>query len=322
MGYSWLGSCTIGHRMMFPVLGRHVRTGVAVLGLLGIALTGTARAQVTVPGNYGTIQAAINAVLSGSLPNGTTINVQPGTYAEALIIGNTNRSLTLRGVGGSGATIVDAFGKNASALTIRSSTGQIVVRGLTFRRGSTSIEGGGFYIRDASPTLEDCVFESSSAFRGGGGSVWSSNATFTDCTIRNNSASNFGGGLYVVAGSRPVFLRCSITGNSSGNGGSGVGNNGVGGGVFSHDSSPTFRGSQINNNSSKFAAGGIFHQGIYDTTFGVATLTVEDSDVADNVASQSSGGDPPAAGCTSKVWRRRRSCASACCAIARTLAEG
>jgi pectin methylesterase-like acyl-CoA thioesterase len=46
----------------------------------------------TVPGDFTTIQAAINAVLVGSLPDGTVIDVQPGTYREALVIQNTTRS--------------------------------------------------------------------------------------------------------------------------------------------------------------------------------------------------------------------------------------
>jgi pectin methylesterase-like acyl-CoA thioesterase len=54
----------------------------------------------TVPGDFSTIQAAINAVLSGALPNGTTIDVQPGVYAEALVVSPGPRSFTVRGVGG------------------------------------------------------------------------------------------------------------------------------------------------------------------------------------------------------------------------------
>jgi hypothetical protein len=277
-------------------LSLHTRTFVVFLALLGSALAGTAAAQVTVPGNYGTVQAAINAVVSGALPDGTTINVQAGTYGEALSIKNTNRSFTVRGVGGSAATVIDAAGRGAPALTIMNASGQVAFRGLTFRHGTSAVEGGGFIIKTSSPALSDCVFELNSAFRGGGGALFTSNATFSGCVIRNNTSSHFGGGLYIVNGSRPVFTGCSILNNSSGNGGAGVGNNGAGGGVFSHDSSPTFRGSKIDNNSSKFAAGGVFHQGIYGSGNGVATLTMEDSEIADNVTVQFSTTDNPAEG--------------------------
>jgi hypothetical protein len=49
---------------------------------------------------YPTIQAAINGV-----PNGETINVQPGVYYEALFIG-PGRSVTIRGIAGP-ADLVD-----------------------------------------------------------------------------------------------------------------------------------------------------------------------------------------------------------------------
>ena len=209
---------------------------------------------------------------------------------------DTNRSVTVRGVGGSAVTIIDAAGRGVPALTILSSGGHLTFKGLTFRHGSSSVEGGGFVIKNSSPSLTDCVFESNSAFRGGGGALFTSNATFSGCVIRNNASSHFGGGLYIVSGSRPVFTNCSIVSNSSGNGGSGVANNAAGGGVFSHDSSPTFRGSRIDSNTSKFAAGGIFHQGIYGSGNGVATLLLEDSEIADNVTTQFSAADNPAEG--------------------------
>jgi len=39
---------------------------------------------VTVPGDYPTIQAAINAVVSGALPNGKVIDLAPGSYNGAM----------------------------------------------------------------------------------------------------------------------------------------------------------------------------------------------------------------------------------------------
>ncbi len=245
----------------------HIRITVSALALVLAPFIGTADAQVNVPGNYATIQSAINAVLSGALPDGTRIDVQPGTYFEVLSVANTSRSIVVSGVGGPAATIVDAGGRNAPVLNVLRATGAIVFTGLTFRKAATSVEGGGFLIREASPSLVDCIFESNSAYRGGGGALFASNATFTRSIIRNNSASHFGGGVYVTQGSRPVFTNTDILGNVSGTGGPGVGNNGAGGGVFSHDSSPTFRDSRINANSSKFAAGGLFHQGVFGSPY-------------------------------------------------------
>ena len=75
-----------------------------------------------------------------------------------------------------------------------------------------------------------------------------------------------------------------------------MGNHGAGGGVFAHDASPTFRSSHVSANTSKFAAGGIFHMGVLGSASGRAMLVVEDTEVADNVSSQFPGEPNPAEG--------------------------
>ena len=266
------------------------------IALAILLLTGSVAdvaAQVSVPGTYATIQSAINNV-----PSGTTITVQPGVYAEALVVSIQNKSITVRGAGGAGATVVDAGGRNTTALHVINSTGTIIFEGLTFRNGAQqgTLPGGAFLIQNASPSFVNTVFEASSAFDGGGGALFNSNATFTGVTIRSNSARRFGGGLYIVSGSRPVFIACDIAGNASGTGGAGVANNGAGGGVWSHDSSPSFRGGRVRGNASRFAAGGIFHMGLYGSSFGVATMVIQDMEITDNVSTQFSAAENPSEG--------------------------
>ena len=283
---------------MSPSVNLCSRLALLVAGLLAAPLVRAAEsATVTVPGNYPTVQAAINAVVNGSLPDGTSIDVQAGVYHEALVVANTGRSFTVRGVGGAASTVVDAAGRNAAALTVYRATGQIVFRGLTFRNGTPpNAAGGGFVIQESSPSFVDCVFESNRASAGAGGTLITSNATFTGCVIRNNSAARSGGGVYILAGSRPVFTRCDIIGNQSGTGGPGVGNVGVGGGIDSRDSSPTLRGSRVSGNMSKFAGGGIYHGGEFGSPYGTAVLLVEDSAIADNISIPFSPSDNPAEG--------------------------
>ena len=275
------------------------RFGVAVciaLVLAGLQLGPLAveAAAATVPSaQHPTIQAAIND--TGGVPNGSTIDVHPGVYFEALYIGE-GRSITIRGVAGPGSTIVDAGGKGATAIYVVRA-GTLVVRGITFRHGAPPVSsGGGLVVIESSPSFVDCVFEGNVAVNGGGGTLITSNATFTNCVFRNNSAAHFGGGVYIVAGSRPIFTVCDFFGNVSGTGGPGVGTNGAGGGVHSNDSSPTFRFSRINGNSSKFAAGGLFHMGVFGSGYGPATLVVEDSEINDNVSTQFSPAENPAEG--------------------------
>ena len=248
-------------------------------------------------GNYPTIQAAITAVVNGSLPNGTLIEVQPGVYNEALLINATSRSLTIRGIGGAGATVVNAGGTGQSAIRIFNATGGIRIEGLTFR-GGTGVQGtgGGFAFADASPVLMDVVFENNSGFDSGGGVLSRSNAQFSRCFIRNNSAARFGGGLVITTGSRPVFSNCQIRDNVSGTGGAGVGSIGAGGGVHVNDASPTFRSCLITGNQAKFAAGGIFHMGMFGSPYGPSLLVVEDSEVSNNIVSRYSAADNPGEG--------------------------
>ena len=268
-----------------------------VRGLLaGAALlcAAVATEAATVPGDYASIQAAIDAVVSGALPDGTVINILPGTYAERLTIGATTRTFTLRGTAGAASTIVDA-GQAGTALTINGASGVVTVRGLTFRNGARpNGVGGGFVFTNTSPAIVQCVFELNTASAGAGGVLTTSNATFTSTAIRNNTTTSRAGGLLIQTYSSPVFTQVDITGNASGTGSGGVGNQAVGGGVQSVDSSPTFRGSRITGNSSKFAGGGIYHAG----SFGVAPfrLTLDDTEVSDNVSAPYTPADPPAEG--------------------------
>ena len=282
---------------MTSAINTCIRVGLVIAALVATPLARAAEAA-TVPGDYPTIQAAINAVLNGALPDGSTIDVLPGIYAESLVVANTPRSFTVRGAGAASLTIIDAVGKGAPVLNIFRATGTVRFVGLTFRRGAPAgiTHGGGFVVQESSPVFVNCVFEANAAYNGGGGALIASNATFTGCVIRNNSAAHFGGGVFVIQGSRPVFTGCDITGNAAGTGGAGVGNNGAGGGVFSHDASPTLRGSRVNANTSKFAAGGVFHMGMFGSAYGRSMLVLEDSEVADNVSSQFPGEPNPAEG--------------------------
>jgi hypothetical protein len=122
----------------------------------------------------------------------------------------------------------------------------------------------------------------------GGGST----AVFDSCVFQNNTAGQFGGGVFMSQGSRPTFTNCTIQGNVSGT----TSHTGSGGGVHIQDSSPTFIFSRIVNNRSSFAAGGILAFGPFGSALGESVLTIEDSDVSNNIATRSSSSDPPTEG--------------------------
>jgi hypothetical protein len=272
---------------------RTIQTGLTVAMLSCLAATATA---ATVPGDYPTIQAAINAVVAGSLPDGTVINVQAGVYAEALTINATSKSMAIRGAG-PGQTIVNASSASRSALRIISSSGSVSIEGMTITGGvGVPGNGGGFTFQDASPFINNVVFENNSGVDGGGGVLTRSDAQFAGSIIRTNTAARFGGGVVITTGSRPTFTNCQIRDNASGTGASGTGNIGSGGGVHVNDASPTFRGSIITGNQSKFAGGGVFIIGLFNSSYGTARLLLEDTEVSNNVSARFSSSENPAEG--------------------------
>src|SRR5215211_2178822 len=138
--------------------------------VVGVLTASPAAAQVSVPGNYPTIQAAINAVVSGNLPDYTVIDVQPGTYPEALLIDTTARSFTVRASAGPTYTVVTALATGIPVLRVFRATGTIRFEGLRFRDGTGGPgSGGGFTFEDASPILDNVVFENNTGIDAGGG---------------------------------------------------------------------------------------------------------------------------------------------------------
>ena len=98
---------------------------VLVLGLGQVMSTPVAAATINVPGDYATIQAAIDAASPGD-----TITVGAGTYPEAVSISVPN--LTLRSAGGADATIIDAGGA-VVAVEVMANLGDVTVEGFTVR---------------------------------------------------------------------------------------------------------------------------------------------------------------------------------------------
>jgi len=175
--------------------------------------------------------------VSGALPNGSTIDIRPGTYGEALSIRDHAKSMTLRALNGAGTVTVNAAGKNLSAVTVWNATGTIRIQGLRFTGGrgdASGGTGGGVTVAGSSPAFEDCTFDSNtSLLNGGGGLIWASSPTFLRCTFANNTTVRFGGGLVITGGSRPTFVSCTFQNNTAGTGSA----TGSGGAIHSNDSS-------------------------------------------------------------------------------------
>ncbi|MCW5876186.1 MAG: sortase [Anaerolineales bacterium] len=127
----------------------------------------------------------------------------------------------------------------------------IVLDGFTIRDGyadgpSFHNTGGGMYIDDGSPTLNNLVIRNNTASVFGGGiySLISSNPTLNDVTFTNNTA-NFGGGMANISNA-PLLTNVTFDSNSASSNG---------GGMFNVASSPTLNNVTFHNNSATIGGG-------------------------------------------------------------------
>ena len=251
--------------------------------VLVLAFSGIASATViTVPGDQPTIQQGLDAAQEGD-----TVLVAPGTYYEVIFWPATN-GIKLLSAAGAESTTIDAT--NDSSVIHFPGLGGIdtttVLRGFRITNGGNVSYGGGIYMTQSSPIIEQCVVDSNNAGGGiccnnasnpiirfctisqnsGGGIAFNnSSAGLVDsCTISGNSA-GAGGGIFCRSYSNPTVRNCTISGNSA------EGDWGAGGGIYCSYSSPTVTNCTISGNSAggAWGAGG----GIYCGYFSSPTLT-------------------------------------------------
>ena len=125
----------------------------------------TPAATINVPADQGTIQAAINAAVSGQ----DEVVVSPGTYLEA--INFNGKAITLRSASGDPAdTIIDGGGSGTVVTCDSGETSTTVLDGFTITNGSATY-GGGMYNNNSSPTVSNCTFSGNTSTYEGGGMV-------------------------------------------------------------------------------------------------------------------------------------------------------
>ncbi len=98
-----------------------------------------------------------------------------------------------------------------------------VLDGFIIRNGNAEgTQGGGMYMVECSPTIRNCVFAANRAAYGGGISVYAgSSPLVVDCTFTGNQANGrfYGGGAVYVRGSYSRLINCSMIGNNASFGG-------------------------------------------------------------------------------------------------------
>ena len=179
---------------------------------------GAIGATLRVPEEFGTIGEAVAAAGEGS-----TILVGRGIYRETLHLGD--RGLTLVGVDGAEAVVIDAGGLKGSAVTIASIGGNasgLVTRvtGVTLRGGDAEA-GGGLLVDHAVAELVEGIVRENRAAIGGGVAVRFGDLLVESSVIEGNVAEAFGGGGHATSAGL-LLLDSTISGNLAGESGGGV----------------------------------------------------------------------------------------------------
>jgi parallel beta-helix repeat protein len=232
---------------------------LAILLSLAVSVYGADR---LVPSVYPTIQAAINASVSGDV-----VIVAPGAYT-----GTGNRDIDFLGKviivrstdpdnpNVVAATIIDCQGSEAGphrGFYFHSGENtNSILSGFTITNAYYTGHGGGIYCSGSSPVISYCVIsncvarDSSNMYQEHGGGIYciESSPTISHCTISHNSADG-GGAIYCNNNSNPAIDNTMITDNTVSN---------YGGGINCWDSRPAISHCTISGNLA-VDGGGIYY---------------------------------------------------------------
>ena len=235
-----------------------------------------------VPGDFSTIQGAIDGV-----SNGDTIIVRPGTYTS-YFGGFTFRgkAVTLRSEQGPAVTIFDMRQQTTSVVFFKNGEGPgSVLDGFTITNGY-DYHGGGILCDSSSPTIMNNIITGNTGYHGGGGIACEnySSPTIKGNIISGNTAAGFtGGGIECsLFSSNPNIVNNTITGNTATTYGGGISCSGSatitnniltgntaavnGGGIYIADSDIIIANNTISGNTASVEGGGIYNQNPFART--------------------------------------------------------
>ncbi|MCF7919612.1 MAG: T9SS type A sorting domain-containing protein [Candidatus Cloacimonetes bacterium] len=226
---------------------------------------------INIPEDYATIQEGIDAS-----EDGDEVIVAPGTYVEninfngkAIILGSW--FYTTQDTSYISQTIINGNQEGSVVTFISGETSTTVLTGFTITDGNAE-DGGGIYVIESGPHLENLLVIDNSGFFGGG-IYCDGEASLENLEIRDNQAEWYGGGL--SCGSNTNLLNVKIINNiSSGNGG----------GIDCFGTESVIFTDVLITGNSAIGSGG----GIYCGNFGMCTLS--NVTITNNSAGASGGG--------------------------------
>ena len=278
---------------------RHICASIVATAVLAGA---SFAATINVPGDYPTIQGAIDVANDGD-----EIIVAPGTYtgSDDNVVDMLGKALTLRSSGGPDVTFIDGQDVRRGIICQGGETNTTVIEGFKiincfgvaydYYGNLLSIGGGMLCTNSASPSLANCILSFNWADYGGGlfagqGCILNlANCTFTygtavveggalylhysdsiltQCYFANCTAGNDGGGM-LIAYSEPSLEECNFHGNTALEGGA----------LSNHNSSPALSACTFTGNTASYVGGGM-RSSLSDASLTGCTFTNNSADLS------------------------------------------
>jgi predicted outer membrane repeat protein len=178
---------------------------------------------INVPGDYPTIQEAIDAAMTGD-----TVLVAPGTYAENIDF--LGKDITVKSSEGAESTIIDGMESGSVVTFDDGETSQAALEGFTITNGSADKGGGICCLNGSSPFISSNIIKKN----------------------RLGEYSKGGAGIY-CGHSSPIIKNNKFIKNTR----SYIGH-GSGGGIYCDNADTIIENNYFNNNEAGSAGGGIY----------------------------------------------------------------
>ncbi len=246
-------------------------SSVMILSLFSAATLWAA--DLRVPDDYNTIQAAVDAA-----SNGDNIILKPGQYTGP---GNCDidfkgKLITVRSEMPDDwniveSTVIDCQGTDSDlhrAFIFRNGEDpNAVVDGLTITNG-VAFEGGAILCQGGSPAIRNCLFKNNTAHNSNGGAIacfYTDNVLISNCIFRENLSSHTGGAICCNDNKHLKIINCLLQDNTA---------ESKGGGIYCRDNRSIYViNCTIIENKAEFA-GGIYGIGDLGTSAAIVNTII------------------------------------------------